>query len=225
VNPVGWTFFRPILRPFVSAITWVLIFLHTNLSLGYGWVLMLVGVLMRIVLFPLNHKAMKAQLRNMAVQPLLKELQTKYKDQPEKMQKELMKLYKEHGFNPLAGCWPMLLPFPVLIALFFVFRTTIELRGVPFAWLPDLASQDPFYILPVLLGISMFLMQWITMRSMDQSNPQMKMMLWFLPIFMVVMFAVLPAGLNLYYLTANIATLPQSWWIAQERKKVQAIVA
>jgi YidC/Oxa1 family membrane protein insertase len=84
---------------------------------------------------------MKAQLRNMAVQPLLKEIQTKYKDQPEKMQKELMKLYKEHGFNPLAGCWPMLLPWPVLIALFFVFQNTIELRGVPFAWLPDLSPR------------------------------------------------------------------------------------
>jgi YidC/Oxa1 family membrane protein insertase len=113
----------------------------------------------------------------------------------------------------------------VLIALFFVFRNTIELRGVAFAWLPDLASQDPYYILPVLLGMSMFLMQWITLRTMDDSNPQMKMMLWFLPIFMVVMFATLPAGLNLYYLTANIATLPQSWWIAQERKKVRATVA
>jgi len=225
VNPVGWGFLRPVLRPIIGAITWVLIFFHTNLSLGYGWVLMLVGVLMRIVLFPLNHKAMRAQLRNMAVQPLLKEIQTKYKDQPEKLQKELMKLYKEHGFNPLAGCWPMLLPWPVLIALFFVFRNTIELRGVAFAWLPDLASQDPYYILPVLLGVSMFLMQWITLRTMDDSNPQMKMMLWFLPIFMVVMFAALPAGLNLYYLTANIATLPQSWWIAQERKKVRAKVA
>ncbi|MEX0856059.1 MAG: membrane protein insertase YidC [Gemmatimonadota bacterium] len=220
VNPSGWSIFRPILRPFIGAITWVLIFLHESLAIGYGWVLMLVGVLMRIILFPLNHKAMRAQLRNMAVQPLLKQIQEKYKDQPEKLQKELMKLYKEHGFNPLAGCWPMLLPWPVLIALFFVFRNTIELRGVPFAWLPDLASRDPVFILPVLLGISMFLLQWVSFRTMDEINPQMKMMMWFLPIFMIVLFATLPSGLNLYYLTANIATLPQSWWIAQERKKV-----
>lgn len=222
VNPVGWRFLRPILRPFVGIITWVLVFLHDFLSVGYGWVLIIFGVMMRIVLFPLNHKAMKAQLRNLAVQPLLKNLQEKYKDQPEKMQKELMKLYKEHGFNPLAGCWPMLLPWPILIALFFVFQNTIELRGVPFAWMPDLSAPDPFFILPVLLGISMFLMQWISFRTMEEINPQMKLMMWLLPVFLTVVFANLPSGLNLYYLTANLATLPQTWWIANERKKVQA---
>jgi len=222
VNPVGWRFLRPVLRPFVGVVTWILVFLHELLTVSYGWVLIIFGIMMRVLLFPLNHKAMKAQLRNLAVQPLLKEIQTKYKDQPEKMQKELMRLYKEHGFNPLGGCWPMLLPWPILIALFFVFQNTIELRGVPFAWLPDLAARDPYYILPVLLGVSMFLLQWVSLRTMEEVNPQMKMMMWFLPIFMLVIFSQLPSGLNLYYLTANLATLPQSWWIAQERQKVQA---
>jgi YidC/Oxa1 family membrane protein insertase len=222
VSPVGWGWLRPILRPIIKGIMWVLVFLHEFLSISYGWVLVLVGILMRIVLFPLNHKAMRAQLRNMAVQPLLKEIQTKYKDQPEKMQKELMRLYKEHGFNPLAGCWPLLLPWPILIALFFAFQHAIELRGVPFGWLPDLAAKDPFYILPVLLGISMFLLQWISFRTMDEVRPEMKLMMWMLPIMMVVLFANLPSGLNVYYLSTNIATLPQTWWIAGERKKQQA---
>jgi len=222
VNPVGWAWLRPVLRPIIGIIMWVLVFFHTNLAIGYGWVMILVGVLMRIVLFPLNHKALKAQLKNMTVQPLLKEIQTKYKDQPEKLQKELMKLYKEHGFNPFAGCWPMLLPWPLLIALFFVFQNTIELRGVPFAWLPDLSTADPFFILPILLGVSMFFLQWISMRTMEDVNPQMKVMLWGMPVFMVVLFAALPSGLNLYYLTTNIATLPQTWWVAHERKKVRA---
>jgi len=221
VNPVGWRWLRPVLRPIVAAIMWVLVFFHTNLAIGYGWVLILVGVLMRIVLFPLNHKAMRANLRNMAVQPLVKEIQTKYKDQPEKLQKEMIRLYKEHGFNPLAGCWPMLLPWPVLIALFFVFQNTIELRGVPFAWLPDLSTADPLYVLPVLLGVSMFLMQWISMRTMEEVNPQMKMMMWGMPIFMIVIFINLPSGLNLYYLTANLATLPQTWWVSKEREKMR----
>jgi YidC/Oxa1 family membrane protein insertase len=221
VNPVGWRWMRPLLRPIVRAIIAVLQFFHTNLSIGYGWVLILIGVLMRVVLFPLNHKALRAQLKNMAVQPLLQEIQTKYKDQPEKLQKEMMRLHKEHGFNPLAGCWPMLLPWPVLIALYFTFRATIELRGVPFAWLPDLSASDPLYILPVLLGVSMFFMQWISMRTMDQVQPQMKMMMWGMPIFMVVLFMSFPAGLNLYYLTSNVATIPQSWWIARERQKVR----
>ena len=221
VSPVGWAWLRPVLRPIVAAIMWVLVFFHENLAIGYGWVLILMGVLMRIVLFPLNHRAMRSQLKNMAVQPLLKDIQTRYKDQPERMKAELMKLYKEHGFNPLGGCWPILLPWPILIALFFVFQNTIELRGVPFAWLPDLAAKDPIYVLPLLLGVSMFVIQWITMRAVTDTNPQMKMMLWFMPIFMVVIFVNFPSGLNLYYLSQNVATLPQSWWIAKERQKVQ----
>jgi YidC/Oxa1 family membrane protein insertase len=221
VNPYGWRFFRPIIRPFVSIIMAVLVFLHTNLNIGYGWVLVVFGVAMRIVLWPLNHKAMKAQLRNMSVQPLVAEIQKKHKDNPEKLQKEMMRLYKEHGFNPLAGCIPMLLPWPVLIALFFVFQNTIELRGVPFLWLPDLSAKDPLYLLPILLAVSMWGMQWVSLRSLDQPNPQMKMMLWLMPGMMLFIFMNLASGLNLYYATANIATIPQQIWIANERKKMK----
>ena len=221
VNPYGWRFFRPIIRPFVSVILTVLGFLHTQFSLGYGWVLIVFGVLMRVVLWPLNQKAMRAQLKNMAVQPLLQEIQTKHKDNPERLQKEMMKLYKEHGFNPLAGCWPMLLPWPVLIALFFVFQNTIELRGVPFLWLPDLSAPDPLYILPVFMGLSMFGMQWVSMKTVPNTNQQMKMMMYIMPVMMVFIFFNLASGLNLYYATANIATIPQQIWINRERKKMQ----
>ena len=219
VNPVGWRWLRPVIQPFAAIITTILIYLHNQLGWGYGWVLILFGVMMRVVLFPLNQKAMRAQLRNTAVAPLVKEIQAKYKNDPERQQKEMMRLYKEHGFNPLAGCVPMLIPFPVLITLFFVFQNTIELRGVSFLWLPDLSAPDPLYLLPVFLGVSMFLLQWVSMRSMEQVNPQMKMMLWFMPIFMVFIFFQLASGLNLYYATANIATLPQQYWIARERQK------
>ena len=222
VNPYGWKFVRPIVRPFVGIIMAILTFFHENLSLGYGWVLILFGLLMRVVLFPLNQKAMRSQIKNMAVQPLVQEIQAKYKDNPEKLQKEMMKLYKDHGFNPLGGCIPMLLPWPVLIALFFVFQNTIQLRGVPFLWLPDLSAPDPYYILPAFLGISMFLLQWVSMKSMTQTNQQMKMMMYFMPIMMVFIFFQLASGLNLYYSVANIATLPQQIWIARERKKAQA---
>jgi len=225
VNPYGYRWVQPVVRPIVAVIMAVLTFLHHQLRIGYGWVLILFGVLMRVVLWPLNQKAMKAQLRNMAVQPLLQEIQAKFKDQPERLQKEMMKLYKEHGFNPLAGCLPMLLPWPVLIALFFVFENTIELRGVSFLWMPDLSAPDPRYILPIFLGLSMFLMQWVTMRSLPQSNSQMKIMMWVMPIMMVFIFFRLPSGLNLYYATANLATIPQQIWIANERKKVQPIKA
>jgi len=222
VNPYGWKFVRPIVRPFVGIIMAILTFFHENLRIGYGWVLILFGVLMRVVLYPLNQKAMRSQIKNMAVQPLIQEIQTKYKDNPEKLQKEMMKVWKEHGYNPLGGCLPMLLPWPVLIALFFVFQNTIGLRGVSFLWLPDLSAPDPYYILPLFLGVSMFLLQWVSMKSMPQTNQQMKMMMYFMPIMMVFIFFQLASGLNLYYATANIATLPQQIMIAGERKKAQA---
>ncbi|HSM05426.1 MAG TPA: membrane protein insertase YidC [Longimicrobiales bacterium] len=223
VNPYGWRFFRPIIRPFVGAIVWTLTFLHENLNLGYGWVLILFGILLRVILWPLYMKAMRSQLKNMAVQPLVKEIQTKYKDNPERLQQEMLKLYKEHGFNPFGGCLPMLLPWPVLIALFFVFQNTIELRGVSFLWIPDLSAKDPYYLLPVFLAVSMFLLQWISLRSMPESNPQMRLMMWFMPLFFGFIFLNFPAGLNLYYAAMNLATIPQQVIVAQERKRVKPV--
>jgi YidC/Oxa1 family membrane protein insertase len=222
VNPYGYRFIRPVIRPIVGLIMFCLSFLHNTLSIGYGWVLILFGVLMRVLLWPLYMKSMRAQMTQMRVQPLLKEIQTKHKDNPERLQKEMMKLYKEHGFNPLAGCLPMLLPFPVLIALFFVFQNTIELRGVAFLWLPDLSAADPYYILPVFLALSMLLLQFISFRSMEQTNPQMKMMMWIMPIFLGFLFMNFASGLNLYYATANLATIPQQVIVARERQKVKA---
>ncbi len=220
-NPYGYRWMRVIVRPVVAVVLAILNFLHRNLNVGYGWVLIIFGVMMRVLLYPLNQKAMRAQMRNMAVQPLLQEIQKKYKDQPEKLQKEMMKLYKDHGFNPLAGCLPMLLPWPVLITLFFVFRNTIQLRGESFLWLPNLAAADPLYILPLLLGVSMFFMQWISVRSMPEPNPQMKMMMWIMPIMMAAIFFRFASGLNLYYATANLATIPQQYLIAKERKQLR----
>ncbi|HZD05382.1 MAG TPA: membrane protein insertase YidC [Longimicrobiales bacterium] len=222
VNPYGWRFLRPVVRPIVGVIMFCLNFLHNTLGIGYGWVLILFGILMRVLLWPLYMKSMRAQMKNMRVQPLLKEIQTKYKDNPERLQKEMMKLYKEHGFNPLAGCLPMLLPWPVLVALFFVFQNTIELRGVEFLWLPDLSAHDPLYILPVFLALSMFLLQFISYRSMGQDNQQMKMMMWIMPFFFGFIFMRFASGLNLYYATANLATIPQQVIVAKERRKVKA---
>jgi len=220
-NPYGYRWMRPVVRPVVSVVLAILNFLHANLSVGYGWVLIIFGVMMRVLTYPLNQKAMRAHTRNMAVQPLLHEIQKKYKEQPEKLQKEMMKLYKDHGFNPLAGCLPMLLPWPVLITLFFVFRNTIQLRGESFLWLPNLAAADPLYVLPILLGVSMFFMQWITVRSMPEPNPQMKMMMWIMPIMMTFIFFNFASGLNLYYATSNLATIPQQYLIAKERQQLR----
>jgi YidC/Oxa1 family membrane protein insertase len=219
VNPYGWRPFRPTLGPLGDGITWLLVRMHEGLSLGYGWVLILFGVLIRIAMWPLNAKAMRSQLKNMEIQPRLKEIQTRYKNEPDKLQKEMLRLYKEEGFNPVGGCVPMLIPFPLLITLFFVFQSTIEFRGVEFLWLPDLSRADPLFILPVLLGASMFLLQWISMRSATEIQPQMKFMMYFMPVFMVIIFLNFASGLNLYYASMNVASLPQQLQIMRERKR------
>ena len=218
VNPYGWRFFRPIIKPFVGLVLWILDYLHDTLNVSYGWVLVIFGVAMRVLLWPLNQKAMRSQIKNMAVQPLMQEIQKKYKHDQERLQKEMMKLYKEHGFNPLGGCLPLLIPWPVLIALFFVFQNTIQLRGESFWWLPDLSAPDPLYALPILMALSMFLIQLISARSIEQTNPQMKIMMYAMPVMFGFFFFKLAAGLNLYYMTSNVATLPQQWLIAKERK-------
>ena len=115
---------------------WLLVWMHEHLHLAYGLVLVFFGILVRMLLWPLNQKAMRANMQLQAVQPLMKEIQERYKNDPQKLQQEMFKLYKEYNVNPLGGCWPMLLPMPVLFALFFVFQNTIELRGASFLWLP-----------------------------------------------------------------------------------------
>jgi YidC/Oxa1 family membrane protein insertase len=220
-NPFGWRAFRPVLRPLGHAIQWALYGLQGLLGVGYGWVLILFGILIRLAMWPLNAKAMRSQMKNMEIQPKLKEIQAKYKNEPEKLQKEMLRLYKEEGFNPMGGCLPMLFPLPILITLFFVFQSTIAFRGVGFMWLPDLSRADPLYILPVLLGVSMFLMQWLSTRSMAEQNPQMKFMMYAMPIFMTVIFLNFASGLNLYYTAMNFASLPQQLQIMRERKRFQ----
>ncbi|MBI4409519.1 MAG: membrane protein insertase YidC [Gemmatimonadetes bacterium] len=221
VNPYGWRVLRPIIRPLAHLITWALIQLHGALGFGYGWVLILFGFLVRGALWPLNARAMRSQLKTMELQPRLKEIQEKHKGDPERLQKEMLRLYREEGFNPLGGCLPMLIPFPVLITLFFVFQGTIEFRGVGFLWLPDLSRADPFYVLPILLGVSMFALQWLSTRAAPAPNPQMKMMLWFMPIFMTIIFLNLASGLNLYYFASNVASVPQQLQLTRERQRRQ----
>ncbi len=217
VNPYGWRWMRPIIKPLVGLILAILTWFHMTFNLAYGWVLILFGALMRVVLFPLYQKSMRAQMAQMRVQPQMKEIQAKYKDDPTELQKEMMKLYKEHGVNPLGGCLPMLLPFPILITLFFVFQNTIVFRGVPFLWLPDLSLADPLYIVPVLMGASMFLLSWIGQRGMEATG-QMKIMAYAMPVVFTFLFLNFPSGLNLYYASMNFASLPQQLYLSHERK-------
>jgi YidC/Oxa1 family membrane protein insertase len=217
VNPYGWIL-RPIIRPVANLIVRILLWMHEVLALSYGWVLILFGLLVRILLWPLNQKAMRSSTAMQAIQPEMKALQEKYKPEPQKLQQEMMKLYKEHGVNPLGGCLPMLIPMPVLFALFFVFANTIEFRGVPFLWLPDLSRADPFYIIPLLMGASMFAVTKISQRGVPP-NPQAKMMVYVMPVVFTFLFLRFSSGLNLYYAVSNIASIPQQLLISKERIK------
>jgi YidC/Oxa1 family membrane protein insertase len=222
VTPYGYRWLQPVIRPLAAAVLWVLNTLHDTLGIAYGWVLVIFGVMMRVVLWPLNARAMRAQMKNMALQPMLQELQEKYRDDKEKLQKAMLDFTREHKFNPLGGCLPLLVPMPVLITLFFVFQNTIAFRGVNFLWLPDLSLRDPLYILPIILVVSMFALQWVSARlSGMEPNPQMKMMMYMMPAVMGAIFFMLPAGLNLYYSVTQVASIPQQMLIAKERRRAQ----
>lgn len=221
VNPYGWSFLQGVVNPIAALCLKLLLWMHDNLKLTYGWVLVIFGVLVRIALWPLNQSAMRSSLKMQEIQPRLAEVQKRYKDKPEKQREEMMKVYKEAGASPftaLSGCLPALIPMPVLFALFFVFQNTIEFRGVPFLWLLDISVKDPFYILPVLMGASMFVLSWIGLRNAPP-NPQAKMMGYMFPVMMVFFLANMASGLNLYYTAQNIAALPQQWLLARERAK------
>jgi len=217
VNPYGWPGFRTIIRPVAVAGRWLLVKMH-SLGIAYGVGLILFGIMVRLALWPLNQKAMRSSMAMQAVQPLMKDLQERYKNDPQKLQQEMFKLYKEHNVNPFGGCWPMLIPMPILLALFFVFQNTIELRGAPFLWITDLSMRDPLFIIPILMGLSMYLVSKIGQLGME-STPQMKTMLYMMPVMMTVLFFNFPAGLNLYYAVQNVASIPQQWIIAKERQK------
>jgi YidC/Oxa1 family membrane protein insertase len=220
LNPYGG-FLHPILQPFVTLVVQTVLWMRQTLQINYGWVLVIFGVVIRFLLWPVNQRAMRTSIKMQRLQPELAEVNTKYKNDRMKLQEEMVRVYREHGmspWSPIAGCLPMMLPLPIFGALYFVFRNTIEFRGVPFLWLHDISAKDPYYIMPILMGASSFLVSWIGMRN-SPPNPQTKMMGYMFPIMMTVFLAKVAAGLNLYYLVQNVATLPQQWILANERAK------
>jgi YidC/Oxa1 family membrane protein insertase len=226
VNPYGYRWLRPVVRPIAAVVLWALKYMH-DLGLSYGWVLILFGIIVRLATWPLNARAMRAQMKNMAVQPQLqariKAAQQKHPNDPAAVNQEMMAAYKELGVNPfsmMSGCLPLLIPMPVLITLFFVFQGAIEFRGTSFGWLPDLSLRDPWHILPIFLMASMFGLQWVStkMSGMEQ-NEQTRMMMYTMPLVMGFVFFVMPSGLNLYYASTNIASFPQQILIANERRR------
>ena len=219
-NPYGgWL--QGLVQPFATMAIRTILWLHDTFRLSYGWVLIVLGVVVRLLLWPLQQNAMRSQLRMQRIQPDLQLIQQKHKNDPQRLQQEMMKVYAEHGVSPfsaLTGCLPMLLPMPIFFALFFVFQNTIEFRGVPFLWMGDISAKDPFFVLPVLVALTSFLMSWIGMRGAPP-NPQTQMITYMMPAMFLFFFISVAAGLNLYYLTQNLVALPQQWLLARERTK------
>ena len=221
-NPYGgWL--QPVVQPFSTIVMATLLWMKKTLNFSYGWVLVIFGISVRLLMWPLNQGAMRTSIKMQRIQPELTEVQKKYKSDPAKQQAEIMRVYKEHGMSPFSafsGCLPMLIPMPVFFALFFVFQNTIEFRNVPFLWMHDISLHDPYYILPIVMGLSMLLISWIGMRNAPP-NPQAKMMMYMMPAMFVLILFNTAAGLSIYYLTQNIASLPQQWLISNERAKAK----
>ena len=216
-----------VIKPFSKFILWSFKLLHTVIP-NYGVVIVVFSILIKIVLWPLTHKSYVSMKKMSNLQPFMKEIKEKYKSDPQKMQKETAKLYKEHNVNPMGGCLPMLLQMPLLYGLFIVFRSTIELRGAPFMlWIQDLSLPDtiiqlgftiPMYgnqisILPLVMGVSTFFQSKQTM-----TDPNQKMMLYFMPIFLTLLFNNFPSGLTLYYTLFNLLSVVQQRMIQTNNK-------
>lgn len=202
-------------------------FLHKYIG-NYGVVIIIFALILKFLLSPLTNKALNAGKQMQKIQPYVKEIQTKYKD-IKKQQEELRKLYKEHKVNPLGGCLPLLLQMPIFFALYPVLRYSIEFRQASFfGWLSDLSEPDPYWVLPIAMGIFMFVQQKMTQTAQDTSQmdekqlamvQSQKMMLYMMPPFMVFIFSSLPAGLVLYWTTFNVFSIIQQYFLNKKNKK------
>jgi len=178
---------------------------------NYGVAIIIVTIILKALFFPLTHKSYKSMKDMQKIQPKMAALKEKFKDDRDAMNKAVMELYREHKVNPLGGCLPMVVQIPVFFALYKALMFSIELRHAPFfLWVTDLADKDPYYVTPVIMGITMFVQQKMTPSQMDPI--QQKMML-ALPVVFTFMFLSFPSGLVLYWLVNNVLTIGQQMYI------------
>lgn len=219
----GWS----IIKPFSRFILWLCKLLHSVLGVNYGFVIIIISLLMRVVMGPLTKKSAESAAKMQTIAPLQKKIQDKHKDNPQKLQQEMSKLWKKHNYNPISGCLPMFLQTPILMSFFIVFRSTVEFRGEPFLfWIKDLSQPDfifslpftiPMYgdsvaVLPILMGVSMFLTMSTTMQDSSQ-----KTMMYFMNGFFVLIFNTFPSGLTLYYTIFNFLSYQQQLSIKKNK--------
>ena len=216
----GWAFVRPLVRVFEMMLRWT----HDHVIANYGVAVILLTLLVRILTYPLTQRSMKSMKRFSLIAPQMKELQEKYANDKDKLQEELMKLYKQKGMNPLSamggGCVPMIIQMPVMIALYFALQTSMELRHAPFAfWINDLSAPEnlasvagiPIRLLPLLMGGSMLLQQRLT--PSPNADPQQRQMMTLMSVVFTFMFYQFPSGLVLYWFVSNLLGIAQQLWV------------
>lgn len=207
--------------PLTNLFTWLLKACHALIP-NYGVAIILLTVLVRVVTAPLTARQMKSMKKMGEIQPRLRAIQERFKDDREKQSQEMMKLYREAGVNPLGGCLPILLQFPVFIGLYYALQSSIDLRQAPFvSWIDDLSAPEalfvipglelPFRLLPVVMGGSMVLQQRLTPTTMDPA--QARMMMTIMPVMFTVMFYQFPSGLVLYWLVSNLLAIAHQVWM------------
>jgi YidC/Oxa1 family membrane protein insertase len=215
---------RPDLRGLVDFGWWGIIakplflwlkWMYSHVVANWGWAIVLQTLIISVLLMPLRITQMKSMLKMQRVAPQIKSIQDKYKKyslrDPRKagMNEEISALYKKEGVNPAGGCLPMLIQFPFLIAYYRMLGTALDLRHAHWLWIPDLSAHDPYYLLPILMVISMFAMQRITPQPAGMDPGQQKMMMWMMPIMMGFFFWNFAAGLSLYYAESNLIQMAQ----------------
>jgi len=186
---------------------------------SYGWAIVAITVIIKLAFWPLTNASTKSMKRMAAVQPQMKELQEKYKDNPQKLNQKMMELWKEHKINPLGGCLPMLIQMPVFFGFFFMIRTAIELRGAEFLWICDLSTADSVFFIPgvnfpvnpmaILMAVTMVVQMRLTPMSPTMDPVQQKMMKW-MPLIFVVFLYNFSSGLTLYWTVQNILSIVQT---------------
>lgn len=204
---IEYGFFTFISKPLFA----LLAFLHGIFG-NWGWAIVAMTITVRLVLYPLTYKGMVSMNKLKELAPKVKELQKKYADDKQKLNTHMMELYKKNGANPMGGCLPIVLQIPVFFAVYRVLQNAIELKGAPWIfWVQDLAIKDPYFILPVAMGITMFLHQRITPTTF--TDPMQEKIMKFLPLIFTFFFVTFPAGLTLYWFTNNVASIVQQFYV------------
>jgi YidC/Oxa1 family membrane protein insertase len=209
VRVIWFGMFAFLCVPLLSALNW----LHGFIG-NYGWSIIALTVIINAAMFPLRHKSNASMRKMQAIQPQVKAIQDRYSKLKttdparQKMNTELMELYRQKGVNPASGCVPMLLTFPVLFAFYSLLSEAIELRGAPFIWwIHDLAAPDPYYVFPILMGASQILQQ--RLMPMTGGDPVQQKMMMFMPVFFTFLFLTSPAGLAVYWFASNVLIIGQ----------------